>query len=500
MATRAARYAQSFFGDEGNGLIGLPGASILIREAGTVVAAPLWADRTKTTTLVNPLPTGVPYGTPGLDIDGNAVFFADPGDSIDGSTVYEAMVTVGNTTVGPIPIGTIPPDMADVQGPIAPGTYVQPAAVNAVLAATGTYMPSAIERVRCAPGGIDVKVFAKDPTVANRIWGWQMTAPFDLGILPYDGSTFTAKAARPGVLEIQTLIFGTAYLWCLTGGALPAKSGQIWRSPLPAADGTGIVWTKVFDLDTFVAQGGTGDNSGVRNSCMAVSEPTVFLLEYSAAAITGGPSLYVSSNSGTSFDKAVTFGASKHGHAIKIIDGKPWATLGDRSAAYADIGLWTGTNTNGAGAWNRRSLIALGDGGNSHVGINFMPITIDGHTGIVLEKDTASREGPLYFPVATAGASQFALRPLFDVPPPYNGTQFGMIVTDDTLYWLQSSEGGALGSLDSLWCSKSPYTRGNLLESFAPNTIGSVGDSVDAGDWFYMGFYRITKTEWSLVA
>lgn len=194
MATRAARYAQSFFGDEGNGLIGLPGASILIRVQGTVVAAPLWANRTKTTTLVNPLPTGVPYGTPGLDIDGNAVFYADPGDSAAGSTVYEAMVTVGNTTVGPIPIGTLPPDMADVQGPIAPGTYV---------ATTGAQTIAGL----------------KDFTTAPTVNG----APIGGG----GGATPDADATTKGKVQLAGDLGGTAASPTVPGLALKAADSAV---------------------------------------------------------------------------------------------------------------------------------------------------------------------------------------------------------------------------------------------------------------------------------
>jgi hypothetical protein len=71
-------------------LVAQPGASVLIKQAG--VTCDTYADNEKTP-MINPIPTGVPPGTAGVDVLGNLLVFLDPGRN------YTAVVTVGASVV-----------------------------------------------------------------------------------------------------------------------------------------------------------------------------------------------------------------------------------------------------------------------------------------------------------------------------------------------------------------------------------------------------------------
>ena len=122
MSLYASRYSQPLFdveavrNTEGTtvpAVVAAPGAIVLVRRSGEVTAAELYADREMATALANPVPTGVALGTPGVDDYGNLVFWAEAGTDEGGSIAYEAMVTIGAVTVGPFPLGTLPPDAAE---------------------------------------------------------------------------------------------------------------------------------------------------------------------------------------------------------------------------------------------------------------------------------------------------------------------------------------------------------------------------------------------------
>lgn len=87
MATYAGLYGPvALLDDAGNVQ---PTATVTIRDAADAVNATVYADRTRGP-LSNPLPKGVLTGTPGVDLDGVVIFYADPGR-------YVMEVEVGST-------------------------------------------------------------------------------------------------------------------------------------------------------------------------------------------------------------------------------------------------------------------------------------------------------------------------------------------------------------------------------------------------------------------
>ena len=91
MAEFAVRYTQPLLGaaHAAGYLVAVPGVSVLIRQDG--VECDVFADNTKTP-MDNPVPTGVPPGTAGVDTTGNLTIYLEPGRG------YSAVATVGATS------------------------------------------------------------------------------------------------------------------------------------------------------------------------------------------------------------------------------------------------------------------------------------------------------------------------------------------------------------------------------------------------------------------
>lgn len=345
------------------------------------------------------------------------------------------------------------------------------------------------ERTQPTPdGGYSIRPLAVDPNVSGRIWavGTQFA---QIGWSDDHGETFTAETASPAS-GIQQLLFGASYAWLLNATG-SAGIGQLWRSPLPDSNGNGLSWTSVFDLDNPPGGLTTGDNASLRNSCVAVSGANVYLLEYSTATITGGPSLFYSSDSGANWSKPKTWTNGKHGHAVQVIGGVPWVMIGD--STFTDLGLYNAT-TAAATTWNRRSLYGEANDGNTLYGINFHPMTVQGQSVIVSEYDGNHNGGPLVFCTQSISKTK-ALLPTCTLPAAYAGTMRGLTETSEgNLMWVQTGENAAVGPLDSIWIARPPFTAPVLLESFtSANTLGTIGDPVEDGDYVWFGTYRCRK-------
>lgn len=215
--------------------------------------------------------------------------------------------------------------------------------------------------------GFGIVPFAVDPDVSGRIWASNI-AFGSIGHTDDNGATYTARVGNPDpTTGVQSMVFSGSFVYLTISGST-SRHGSVWRSPKPASDGTGLSFTKIFDLNGLangpggsVASGGV--NSFFRNSCVAVSGANCYVVEYSGLPITGGASVYTSTNVNTAtpgnvvFTKTYTWANSKHLHAVKVIGGVPWVTIGDgaQDGLYSDLGLWTATTT-AANAWTRRSL------------------------------------------------------------------------------------------------------------------------------------------------
>jgi hypothetical protein len=237
-----------------------------------------------------------------------------------------------------------------------------------------------------------------------------------------------------------------------------------------------------------------GTNAELRNSCVAVSGSNGYIVEYGWTTVTGGPSLYYSSNIDTAtaanvvFTKPKTWANGKHAHAVKIIDSVPWVTIGD--ATFTDLGVWCATNA-AAGTWNRRSLYGEANGGTTEYGINMLTTTIGSQAVTLLEYDGYGPSGPLVHGTQTSTTTR-PTRRLSDLPYPYMGSMRGLTLTAaGHLMWATTAESAALGPLDSIWIAKTPFTNPILLESFASaNTLGTIGDPVTSNGYAWFGNYR----------
>jgi hypothetical protein len=106
LPTKKVKHTQPLFGEASalGYLIMVPGASALIRQNG--VACSVYSNATGTA-MTNPVPTGVPTGTAGVDVNGTLLVFLDPGSG------YDAQVTVG-AAVSTLTIPDIHVDVDDI--------------------------------------------------------------------------------------------------------------------------------------------------------------------------------------------------------------------------------------------------------------------------------------------------------------------------------------------------------------------------------------------------
>lgn len=121
---KAVRYTQMLIGAASGAdgpLVAVPGAAVLIRQNGDPCSVYGDNDMTPTT---NPVPTGVPQGTAGVDVRGTLLVYLAPGRG------YSGISTVGNVSTT-FTIPDISPDVDDV-APSEPLRYsVRPGADDA---------------------------------------------------------------------------------------------------------------------------------------------------------------------------------------------------------------------------------------------------------------------------------------------------------------------------------------------------------------------------------
>lgn len=390
------------------------------------------------------------------------------------------------------------PPVGDSSGNIATTEFVGSAASYAALNAGTAAVVTQRLYARTIPtptfsGTGQIRPLTTDPNVAGRVW-FSETAHDYIGFTDDHGATATTKVLNPshssgfGVVQMT---FAGSTVWLVTTGTTGAK-GQVWSSPAPDASGNGLSWTLKFDLAAPPAGITVGNMSAFRNSCVAISGSNVYLVEYSVATITGGPSLYYSSNSGSTWTKTYTWANGKHCHSVKVLGGVPWVMIGD--GGFTDIGLWVASSASAA-SWVRRSLYGEANGGNTNYGINMLPASIEGQAMVLSEYDGNRSYGPLVFPSQTPTVTG-ALLPQCTLPGAYVGTMRQMTMTSEgNLMWVTTGEGGAVGPLDSVWIARPPFTTPVLLEALpsSANTFTTMGDPVEDGDYVWFGTNRCRK-------
>lgn len=212
MSAYASRYTQPILDVESvrstrgvvvPAVVAAPGASVLVRVAGSTDPAPLYADREMATPLANPVPTGVELGEPGLDTFGNLVFWAPAGDG-DGSLVYEAVVTIGSDVTGPIPMGSLPPDALEppADGTVTLATLAEDFALPASMMDATVATQAELDEVSTDVAGLGVDVAAIDVALGAEE---ARAIAAEAGKQPLD-SDLTAIAA------LSTTAYGRAFL------------------------------------------------------------------------------------------------------------------------------------------------------------------------------------------------------------------------------------------------------------------------------------------------
>lgn len=379
----------------------------------------------------------------------------------------------------------------------------------AVAPATGAQVTQGLYQrtipTHAALGGTTFIPLAKDPNVAGRIWGARGGTAFGKIMFSDDhGDSATIATDMPlsGTAGAGSMKFGSSYVF-LTQIGSGARGASLWRSPLPAANGTGLSWTKVFDLASPPGGITTGDNSTFKVGGLAVNGANVYLGEYTAGGggNSNGTQLYYSSDSGATWVSAKTWTNAKHVHDVRVINGIPWVSLGDPQSGYTDIGLWSATAS--ATSWVQRNLFGEGIGGNTYYPIGFIPITVNGVNMIALEADGAKNLGPLIFPTqATSGTK--ALVELLRMPITLLGSMRCLTLTSEgNLMWLHTGEGGSIGPTDSVCIAKGPdFSAPVILETVTSSGGPWVGgaltrEPIEDGQYIWIGTSRIRKEKFA---
>lgn len=355
------------------------------------------------------------------------------------------------------------------------------------LSVQGTYA-----RSRPLNGSDTIRPLLVNPLNTATLWAVSGTT---IGL--WNGTTYTSRASSPNTaLACFQLLQTSTHLFALMGSGA-SQSGQLWRSPVPAADGTGITWTKVYDMAT----DGGGANAYYRNGCLAVNGSTVFLLEY-GNTVTGGPSLFRSTSNGDSgsWTKQFTWTQGKHGHSVMIVDGVPLVVIGD--AGFRDTGTWIG---NAAGtSWSRKHSWYP-------YAIRLLDTEINGARCLVGENDTTLHSGPLLSFEATAG-SPIPTSPtrswiISHSTPGIRGTmrQLTQLPNGQGFLYVLTGEGGAVGPIDAIVQCDSRLQRPVVLETFPASGAGALLQNellcdavVESTGRVWLGTYRITPETYTL--
>lgn len=338
---------------------------------------------------------------------------------------------------------------------------------------------------------------ANDPTNPNRVWVQGLDFG-SIGFTDNNGASWTPKTAFPGVGAAHQMEFASNGFVYLTTGPNTAQQGQVFRSPIPDANGNGLVWAPVFN---FAAPPGTvgaiGDNACLRPQCLATNGPNLYLGEYSVTPpITGGPTLYYSPDSGATWSRGKQWGGAdlaKHIHTVEMENGAPLVMLGDASSPgfnFTGIGLWRATALNGS-TFQRISQYGEAAGGNTLYGIASVKVVVNGKTVRLYEYDGAKNRSLLKYPGSGGTVNEvWPFQEGFELPVGNFGTMRSLTkISDQVVTWVQTSEVGALGpQLDSAWASLTPFNSGVKLFEF-PSSSMVLGKGIVCNGKVWAGNY-----------
>jgi hypothetical protein len=314
-------------------------------------------------------------------------------------------------------------------------------------------------------------------------------------LVPYAaGTASVAFPTRTGQMGL-----GSDILFLPAGGFTGAQHGLTVSVPGAGAAGgtlTGVI-QRIFSstkaqLDVAAQTSSTGATITFSGSLTSLD-------------IYGGPTFRYCANPCAASAASVVWTAPKnwvfarHAHAVKIVGGVPWVSLGDfpyPQDAYASapptthVGLWAATDATAA-TWNQKmspSAYAPYDA------INFFPITVGGQPCIVMESDSKSAVGPVFLPTQSNAAGTVPPFTSLGVQLPVVTTMRCLIPTSEgNLMWYGTGEGGGVGPVDGIFIAAAPFDTPILLEQVAAGTATSPLNAVELGPYVFMGNLRIVK-------
>lgn len=223
------------------------------------------------------------------------------------------------------------------------------------------------------------------------------------------------------------------------------------------------------------------------------------------ADLIGGPIIRVCANPCAASASSVVWSAGKqwinarHGHAVRVIDGNVWVSLGDYPYPTSDDGdpptTHVGLHCSTSLAATTFNQVTSAKSPYPWDCINIYPVTINGTNCIVGESDSVGSCGPLLIP-SRAGTGITPPRLLHRSIPPNVCTLRCLTIdpANNNIYYYATSEGGTIGQVDAIVMAAAPYTVPIVLEELpSPSTMGVVYDGIIDGPYVWFGANRITR-------
>ncbi|MDQ6947011.1 MAG: hypothetical protein M3256_12285, partial [Actinomycetota bacterium] len=357
-------------------------------------------------------------------------------------------------------------------------------------------------------------------TVSNlvRVMGLDNLALGPAGAATAGGVNSTFRNSSFAIDAAETHAFLAEYGAANSAATLPAwTDGQMPQYGTRLSSALGTATASHVGLSITVAGAGTagGTLTATIKNVVQVSGPAIVELSapaqtavgaatvtfpsttYGAGVVVGGPTVYHCGNPTAAAGSVLwagvkTFLQAKHLHAVKIIGGLPWVSVGDLGSAFPDCGLWVATSLTAPTTWNQRTTTAVGTTPKDP--INFFPVTLNGQTVVIGESDSSLRDGPLLFADAT-GTKSRTLEATCRIPQPYTQTMRSLspLTTgaDPTIMWIGTGEAGSVGPTTCVWMAAAPYTQPIMLEDVGNALdVETLSDPVVNNGFAWFGSFR----------
>lgn len=288
----------------------------------------------------------------------------------------------------------------------------------------------------------------------------------------WDDRTFSSSVYTPNLIDV---VLTASYMFGAT------VDGKVWRAPKDDFDG----WS---DKSPTVPIGTTG-----RPSVLAVSPTSLLYGNYNADAPGGsGARVWRSTDNGDTWTNTFTASTARHVHNINVdpSSGVVWMVAGD--AGYAGAGLYRSTDDG--------LTFTKVSGPRYGINVAFQDPTTDPTNSdrqimpgrLLIEGDGASEPHIIGYPREYIQAQQ---RPIVYPAATWAGTARGIRLTSEgNLFYISTSESGAVGTKDGCWLAKGPYfTAAVNLEDWTANKPTAYLRTFEAGPYLWNHRSRITR-------